>query len=580
MRPQIRVVLAGAGVLAGLGGAAALAWGGYPAPSGTLALAVVLTLAVGWSFLFVGLAGAGARPDSRIGVLMVIAGFAALARPLGAIDATAPFLLGMAIGNLVYGLVAHLLVSFPTGRLHTRGQRTAVGVIYFLTGPFDVIVFLLDTGGLPCSTCRYDLVLPRVPAEPELSERLFQTIIIAGSLAILALLHRRWQRASPALQRSLAPPLLGGALLLLVLIAQRIGIIVAAPPGVRSAFSWASYVALAFLPLGLLAGLVRGRLDRTAVADLAVALTGPAGHQGLRAALARAVHDPSLDVVYWIAEQQEFLDGDGTAVRLDGRPPSATTVLQRDGQPVAALLHDEVVGEQRALLEAVAATAGLAIENERLHAEVRAQLAEVRASRARIVAAAAAERRRVERNLHDGAQQSLLSVLLALRLVRAQLDAGSSDAARASLDDACTALTAALDEVRELARGIHPAVLSDAGLADALRALAERSPVPVELSAVPPGRLPSLVEETAYYVVAESLANVVKHARATRAVVDLRLRQGRLLVQVRDDGAGGAEPARGSGLRGLVDRVAAVDGHLDVDSTSSGTRVQAEIPCG
>jgi signal transduction histidine kinase len=339
-------------------------------------------------------------------------------------------------------------------------------------------------------------------------------------------------------------------------------------------------VALAFLPLGLLAGLVRGRLDRTAVADLAVALTGPAGHQGLRAALAQAVHDPSLDVVYWIAERQEFLDGDGTSVRLDGRPPSATTVLQRDGQPVAALLHDEVVGEQRALLEAVAATAGLAIENERLHAEVRAQLAEVRASRARIVAAAAAERRRVERNLHDGAQQSLLSVLLALRLVQAQLDAGSSDAARESLHDACKALTAALDEVRELARGIHPAVLSDAGLADALRALAERSPVPVELSAVPPGRLPSLVEETAYYVVAESLANVVKHARATRAVVDLRLRQGRLLVQVRDDGAGGAEPARGSGLRGLVDRVAAVDGHLDVDSTSSGTRVQAEIPCG
>ena len=580
MKARTRVLLAAAGVLAGAGGIAALGWGGYPTSPATAALAVVLTVAVGWSFLFVGLAAAAARPDSSIGVLMVVAGFAALARPLGAIDAPAPFAFGVAFGSLVYGVVAHLLVSFPSGRLRTRGQRVAVGVVYFLTGPFDLIVLVLDPERrLSCASCRYDTVLPRVATELDPSERAFQPIVILGSLAILALLRRRWKRASPALQRSLAPALLGGGLLLVVLIAQRIGIVVAAPPEVRYALAWASYVALIFFPLGLLAGLVRGRLDRTAVADLAVALTAPAGPRGLREALATAVHDPSLDVGYWIPERQQYLDEQGALVPVEGRSPGATTLLQRDGQPVAALLHDEVVGEQRALLEAVAATAGLAIENERLHAEVRAQLAEVRASRARIVAAGAAERRRVERNLHDGAQQSLLSVLLGLRLVRAQLDSGSHEAARASLDHACQALTGALEEVRELARGIHPAVLSDAGLADALRTLAERSAVPVVLEDVPPGRLPALLEETAYYVVAESLANVAKHARATRALVHVRHGNGRLEVEVRDDGTGGADLDRGSGLRGLVDRVAAVDGRLQVESTSAGTCVRAVIPC-
>ena len=203
----------------------------------------------------------------------------------------------------------------------------------------------------------------------------------------------------------------------------------------------------------------------------------------------------------------------------------------------------------------------------------------MRASRARIVEAGLTERRRVERDLHDGAQQRLLGVLLGLRLVRNQLDSGDYTAAGTTVDDARHELSTGLQEIRELAHGIHPAVLTDAGLPAALRSLAERAAVPVTITAVPTQRLPSAVEQTAYYVVAESLVNTVKHAHASAVSVCIRTQAGRLRVEIRDDGVGGAQPSHGSGLRGLSDRVAALDGHLSVSSTpGSGTTVIAELP--
>jgi signal transduction histidine kinase len=369
--------------------------------------------------------------------------------------------------------------------------------------------------------------------------------------------------------------------LISVIAAQRLGVLLAPSTPVRVVLAWSSEVALVCFPVGLLTGLVRSRLDRSAVADLAVALTGSPGPEPLRSALASAVHDPSLQVGYWLPEQRQYVDGSGvpvvTPAELSGR---TMTALERDGRPVAALFHDTVLAEQRSLIQAVAAAAGLAIENERLHAEVRAQLTEVRASRARIVEASLTERRRVERDLHDGAQQRLLGVLLGLRLVRSQLDSGEYNAAGITVDEARRELSTGLDEIRELARGIHPAVLTDAGLPAALRSLAERAAVPVTITAVPSQRLPSVVEQTAYYVVAESVVNTVKHAHATSASVSIRLNAGQLRVEISDDGVGGAQPSHGSGLRGLSDRVAAVDGHLSVSSPpGSGTTVVGELPC-
>ena len=229
---------------------------------------------------------------------------------------------------------------------------------------------------------------------------------------------------------------------------------------------------------------------------------------------------------------------------------------------------------------AVATTKGLSDANERLHAEIRRQLEEVRASRARIVEAAEGERRRIERNLHDGAQQRLASLSCTLGLAQAQLGSDSKAEVRGTLSQASREVSAALSELRELARGIHPPVLVQGGIRAAVESLAEQSPVPVDVT-IPAERYPPLLEATAYFVVCEALANVAKHAGATAAHVDIEQVDGRLIVQVLDDGVGGVDVQRGTGLTGLADRVAALEGQLDIDSSQgSGTRIRAELPCG
>jgi signal transduction histidine kinase len=219
----------------------------------------------------------------------------------------------------------------------------------------------------------------------------------------------------------------------------------------------------------------------------------------------------------------------------------------------------------------------VAQENVRLDAELQARLDELRESRARIVEAGYVARRKLERDLHDGAQQRLVGLALDLRLAREKVEE-NPEAAAVMLDEASAELAKATEELRELARGIHPAILSDRGLEAAIESLAQRAPLPVEIDASVDGRLPEPVEAAAYFVVSEALTNVVRHAGAKRAQIGIRRGDGRLLVEVRDDGSGGADPA-GSGLRGLADRVAALDGRLEVDgSTGRGTVVRADIP--
>jgi signal transduction histidine kinase len=204
---------------------------------------------------------------------------------------------------------------------------------------------------------------------------------------------------------------------------------------------------------------------------------------------------------------------------------------------------------------------------------------ELAASRARIVQAGDAERRRLERNLHDGAQQRLVSVALDLRVIHATL-AKDPQKAGELLDAAQEQLAQGLDDLRELARGIHPAVLTDRGLGPALESLAIRAPVPVEITEIPDERLAGPVEAAAYYVVAEAITNVAKYAQASHATVSVRRDNGRAMVTVADDGVGGADPSKGSGLRGLADRLEALNGSLDVESSvAHGTRISAEIPC-
>jgi signal transduction histidine kinase len=247
------------------------------------------------------------------------------------------------------------------------------------------------------------------------------------------------------------------------------------------------------------------------------------------------------------------------------------------GDRLAAIVHDPALLAQPELLEAAGSAARLALENERLRAELRVQLDELRSSRARIVRAADEERRRLERDLHDVAQQRLLGVGLTLNLLRSRVE--GDDAALVALDEAADEVKGVLIELRELARGVHPALLTDEGLEAAVRTLAQRMPIPVTVRATAE-RLPSHVESAAYFAVAEALANVTKHSHASTGSVTISQRDGSLVVEVRDDGVGGAGANGSSGLRGLSDRVGALDGRLRVESPSGqGTRLVVEIPC-
>jgi signal transduction histidine kinase len=254
------------------------------------------------------------------------------------------------------------------------------------------------------------------------------------------------------------------------------------------------------------------------------------------------------------------------------------TEIERDGRRIAAIVHDRALVEDRETVRAAGAATALLLENRRLDAELRARMEELRASRQRLVEAGDAERRRLERDLHDGAQARLVALALNLRLARGRIEGEPETAAL--IDDSIDELKLSLQELRELAHGIHPTVLTERGLEPAVRALAARAPVAVELEASVGGRLPAAVETAAYFVVAEGLTNVAKYARAAHATVRMQRADGRLLLEVADDGIGGAAPAAGSGLRGLSDRVAALDGALEVASPpGGGTRLRVELPC-
>ncbi|MEA2516326.1 MAG: hypothetical protein QOG16_164, partial [Actinomycetota bacterium] len=335
------------------------------------------------------------------------------------------------------------------------------------------------------------------------------------------------------------------------------------------------------LPLTFFLGVLRLRARRAKVSRLVVELGGGPGGGSVEEAVANTLGDPGAQVGFWLPVNEMYVSIEGHPLELPGEGSGrVATRLQRDGEPLAVIVHDATLLEDPGFVEAVGSAARLAVENERLQAEVRAQLEEVKASRARILAAGDMERRRIERNLHDGAQQRLVSLALALRMAGDRAGEHTDPQLAELLQEAKDDLTAALEELRELSRGLHPGILSDGGLGAAIETLTERAVVPV-LVEVPEERFPEDVEVAAYFVVSEALANVAKHSGASRATVKIARTDAQVRVEVTDDGVGGADPRSGSGLRGLDDRVAAIDGLLDIESPPGrGTSVVASLPCG
>ena len=512
------------------------------------------------------------RPASRIGPLMIVSGFVCYVVTLSWTTSDIPYTTGQAFDKLPW--VAFLLVflAFPNGRLTGRFERILVVTAFVIAFGLELVRMVIGDYGpnnlLGFATHRDLFVVVRR----------FQLIALSVCclIGVVILVTRRWKAGLPSRRPS--------GLLIDVF---ALGLVMVAAFGVLSALNsaalvevrWAEFGTLGVAPIVFLIGILDARLARSGVGDLIIELRSDPSPADLRNALARVLRDPSLSLVYWLPEFGTYADLDGRAVELPDESTSyATTLIDRNGEHVAALIHDPTLGDEPELLSAVTAAAGIALENGRLQAEQKAHLEELKGSRARVIEAGQRERQRLERNLHDGAQQRLIALSLELSLLEKQV-AGDEDT-RARLDQARHQIAVSLDELRAVARGLHPAVLSGHGLEVALQSIIASAPVPVRLTVALEGRLPEQVEVAAFYVVSESLANIGKHARASSASVDVTVQDSVVVVEVADDGVGGADSEHGSGLRGLADRVEALGGKLRVWSPSGGgTRLRAEMPC-
>jgi signal transduction histidine kinase len=432
------------------------------------------------------------------------------------------------------------LLAYPSGRAEARTERVTIGCLYVLSA----VAVAADTaaGTLVTACVVFALATDRYlrSTGPKRRARLVAAMAATAFSAVLVV------NASARLAGS--------------------GTVVAL---------WAYQTVIVLIALVLLLDLVRERWADATVTGLVVDLGVLDERAPLRDRLAAALGDPSLEVGYRLAERDAYVDDSGRVLELpEGGSSRAVTIVREDGEPLAALVHDSAVLGDAELLDSVAAASRIAVANARLQAEVRSQLKEIEASRRRIVEAGDTQRRRLERELHEGAERRLTEVAALLD----EAGGGAGADFGALLEETRAELERAQAELIEFARGVHPRVLTEGGLAAALADLAGRAPVPVDL-AVTESRFPAAVEAAAYFVCSEALTNIGKYAEASRAAIEVIRRDGAVTVSVRDDGRGGARMDAGSGLLGLADRVEALGGRLLVESQlGEGTVVSAQLP--
>ncbi|HEV2255538.1 MAG TPA: histidine kinase [Streptosporangiaceae bacterium] len=544
-------------------------------------------LAAGWAVI-----GAGCyvwrRRGKRSGLFLAAAGvawfFPEWDNPgVGA----AAFAFGLVTYALAPAVVAHAVLAYPSGRLSSPLGRLAVTVAYadaaLVLGLLPALFF--SPPGQGCSLCPPNLLL--ADDRPGLYESLNRWGIGLGlvwTITAAALCVWRLARPGASLRRAAAPVLAGGAAYLLLAGSDFAHSL---PRGVLGTDQFeyrlwlAQAAALCVIGLGVAWSWLLARRARSAMAALVVELGQSPAAGGLREVLARSLGDPDLEVAYPLGNPERLVDATGAAVDPATRQGHAVTPLTRRGETVALLSHRPGLLDDPAIVDEVIAATRLAVDNERLQAEVLAQLQELRASRARIVTTGDAERRRLERDLHDGAQQRLVGLSLALRLARVQPGAAADPDLRAVLDQADERLRAAIGELRELAHGIYPAALADDGLAAAVEALAEHTPIPLTIMHMPQQRLPGPVEAAAYFLIAETTGHIATLAAAGGVTLDVRRDGNRLVVDVTENAAGQPGRELDARLSGLADRVGALDGQLRVEhAAGGGVTIRAEMPCG
>ena len=574
-------------VAAAVAGALVLAW--LVPLSVDLGISVMVgRIVVCGAFVVAAASAARRRPDVATGALMY-----AFALLYAADAATAETLVpwrwtvGILAADLWLPVLAALVLGFPGGRVSGFAPRALVALACLVMLVIKPMVLMWQGPGAICATCAPAgnvFFTGPPPLDGDAIIEVYDGARHAIIAAVLLLLLARVVRASPPARAAMASLVLPTALLATKLLLDELylrdRLLYAADE--FALITTPNTILFAAVPLGYLTAVSRASGARAAIQRLIVEIEKSHGPQ-LTAAIARALRDPSLTIGYWAQQLGRYVSDEGAEVELPAAGTErAVTVVHGEHAPLAVMLHDPALLSQPALLESVSAAARLALENERLRAEVKAQLAEVVRSRARIVEATDTERRRIERDLHDGAQQRLVSLRIALTMLKTargpQSDSPELDELIEELDRHAVD---AIGELRNLARGIHPSLLADEGLEPALEALAQRAPVRVSLGAMPARRADATVEIAAYYVCSEAIVNAAKHSDASVVRVDIQDGGGDFRVRIHDDGQGGARVEAGTGLRGLHDRVEAVGGSLSISSESGrGTTLTATFPTG
>jgi signal transduction histidine kinase len=401
---------------------------------------------------------------------------------------------------------------------------------------------------------------------------------IVFSAVYVRLWVRRWRRSHGISRRLALPVAVAAITAAAVTMAEAAGILLGASDAtVHFILTTEAFVQIA-VPAAFLISVMRRRFARTRIVELLLRLRGTGRAASVTDALRSVFEDPGLEIQDWAPGTELLPAGAGmpATAGANGAGRLRLPITSSTGKQLAVVLADPSLSANDDLVRAAMAASSFALENAQLQAALRAQLQELHDSRLRIIEAGVNERRRLERDLHDGTQQRLLG----LKIMLAAAESDETDpGTQALIARVRSELGVVVDELRDLANGIHPAVLSQVGLDQAIKSMAERHNVPIDV-AIPPGRFPDTAELTAYFVIAESVTNSVKHARARRIGVRGDWENGWLRVEITDDGKGGACPDAGAGIRGLIDRVRGIGGDLDVHSPpGAGTRIEARIPC-
>jgi signal transduction histidine kinase len=540
---------------------------------GASAFAGAAELAAGYALLAVGLVACLRPRQARLGTILVAASFAwfLLEWNNPAAGSAFVFTIGLALYAAAAPLVAHAMLAYPDGRVAWWPGRLGLAFGYagsvFVLGLLAAAVF--DPASEGCAQCPGNLLLVGGGGSGMYGglNRAGMYLGLTWSLLVILLAAGDLVRSTQARRRLAAPVVVAGCVYLGLVAADfahslHRGFL--GNDGLDRHLWLGEAAALCVLVLAVIWAWVRARRTRSALARLVIELAESPPPGGLRDVLAGVLHDPSLQLAYPLADGR-LADARCGAVELTGE----VTPVVRGGQQVAFLSHRPGLLAEPALAEEVAATARLALDNERLQAEAWSQLEDLRASRARIVQSGDAERRRLVRDLHDGAQQQLVTLSLALRLASARLGPAIDPTLAERIDEAEGELRAALADLRELAQGIFPVILAEEGLSAAIEALAETGPARLEIAALPDERLGSSAEAAAYFVVSEAL----RQAASSTLQVSVARREGRLVVEVE----GGGAPAE---IIGVQDRVGALDGTVTIGRGPGGrATIRAEIPC-